>query len=138
MRETYNHQRPHEALGMQRPAQRYRPSTRAYQEQPRAWEYPLGSEVRRLDAGGMLSAAGQRWFVCEALAGQRVCVERFDEKLLVSYRDMYIREIDPIGEKTQALVAPRAAFAKSAPVALRAPSADSANAPSKTERNVHV
>jgi hypothetical protein len=94
--------------------------------------------VRRLDAGGMLSAAGQRWFVCEALAGQRVCVERFDEKLLVSYRDMYIREIDPIGEKTQALVAPRAAFAKSAPVALRAPSADSANAPSKTERNVHV
>ena len=138
MRATYNHQRPHEALGMQRPAQRYRPSTRAYQEQPRAWEYPLGSEVRRLDAGGMLSAAGRRWFVCEALAGQRVCVERFDEKLLVSYRDMYIREIDPIGEKTQALVAPRAAFAKSATVALRAPSADSANATSKTERNVHV
>jgi hypothetical protein len=138
MRETYNHQRPHEALGMQRPAQRYRPSTRAYQEQPRAWDYPPGSEVRRLDAGGMLSAAGRRWFVCEALAGQRVCVERFDEKLLVSYRDMYIREIDPIGEKTQALVAPRAAFAKSATVALRAPSADSANATSKTERNVHV
>lgn len=138
MRETYNHQRPHEALGMQRPAQRYRPSTRAYQEQPRAWDYPPGSEVRRLDAGGMLSAAGRRWFVCEALAGQRVCVERFDEKLLVSYRDMYIREIDPIGEKTQALVAPRAAFAKSATGALRAPSADSANATSKTERNVHV
>jgi len=138
MRETYNHQRPHEALGMQRPAQRYRPSTRAYQEQPRAWEYPHGSEVRRLDAGGMLSAAGRRWFVCEALAGQRVCVESFDEKLLVSYRDMYIREIDPIGEKTQALVAPRAAFAKSATVALRAPSADSTNAPSKAERNVHV
>jgi hypothetical protein len=94
--------------------------------------------VRRLDAGGMLSAAGRRWFVCEALAGQRVCVERFDEKLLVSYRDMYIREIDPIGKKTQALVAPRAAVSKSATVALRAPSADSANAPSKTERNVHV
>jgi transposase InsO family protein len=138
IRQRYNHQRPHEALAMQRPAQRYRPSARGYQEQPREWEYPTGSEVRRLDAGGMLSAAGRRWFVCEALAGQRVCVERFDEKLLVSYRDMYIREIDPLGEKTQALVAPRAALAKSATVALRAPCADSVNTPSKTERNVHV
>jgi hypothetical protein len=49
-----------------------------------------------------------------------VCVERFDEKLLVSYRDMYIREIDPVRGKTQALVAPRVAL------------------PSKTERNFHV
>ena len=138
MRATYNHERPHEALGMQRPAQRYRSSTRAYQEQLRAWDYPLGSEVRRLDTGGMLSIAGRRWFVCEALAGQRVAVERFDEKLLVSYRDMYIREIEPLREKTQALVVPRAAFAESATVALRAPSADSANAPLRTERNAHV
>ena len=138
MRATYNHERPHEALGMQRPAQRYRSSTRAYQEQLRAWDYPLGSEVRRLDTGGMLSIAGRRWFVCEALAGQRVGVERFDEKLLVSYRDMYIREIEPLREKTQALVVPRAAFAESATVALRAPSADSANAPLRTERNAHV
>jgi len=138
MRATYNHERPHEALGMQRPAQRYRSSTRAYQEQLRAWDYPLGSEVRRLDTGGMLSIAGRRWFVCEALAGQRVAVEHFDEKLLVSYRDMYIREIEPLREKTQALVVPRAAFAESATVALRAPSADSANAPLRTERNVHV
>ncbi len=138
IRETYNQQRPHEALGMQRPAQRYRPSPRAYQEQPRAWEYPSGSEVRQLDARGLLSVAGRRWFVCEALAGQRVCVERFDEKLLVSYRHMYIRELDLSGGKTQALVVGRAAFAKSATVAPRAPSADSANAPSKTERNSHV
>jgi hypothetical protein len=65
-------------------------------------------------------------------------VEHFDEKLLVSYRHMYIREIEPIRGKTQALVAPRAAFAKSATVAPGAPSADSANAPSKTERNIHV
>jgi transposase InsO family protein len=138
IRETYNQQRPHEALGMQRPAQHYRPSPRAYQEQPRAWEYPSGSEVRQLDARGLLSVAGRRWFVCEALAGQRVCVERFDEKLLVSYRHMYIRELDLSGGKTQALVVGRAAFAKSATVAPGAPSADSANAPSKTERNSHV
>lgn len=138
MRQTYNHQRPHEALGMQRPAQRYRPSARAYQEQPREWEYPEGSEVRRLDANGMLAEAGRRWFVCEALAGKRVCVERFDEKLLVSYRHMYLREIDPLGKKTRALVVGRAAFAEPAALALRAPCADSANTPSTLERNSHV
>ena len=32
--------------------------------------------------------------MCGALAEQRVRVERFDGKLLVSYRNMYIREID--------------------------------------------
>jgi transposase InsO family protein len=138
LRERYNHERPHEALGMQRPAQRYRRSTREYQEQPREWEYPAGSEVRRLDNNGMLSAAGRRWFVCEALAGERVSVERFDEKLLVSYRHMYLREIDPVGKKSRALVVGRAVFAKPATVAVPAPSAASANTSSEPEQNSHV
>jgi transposase InsO family protein len=138
VRQTYNHRRPHEALEMQRPAERYRASARRYQEQTREWEYAQGSDVRRLDANGMLSEAGRRWFVCEALAGKRVCVERFDNKLVVSYRDMYIREIDPRGEKTRPLVAARTAVAESATVALRAPSADSATAPSTMEPNSYV
>jgi transposase InsO family protein len=93
-RHSYNHRRPHEALGMQRPAERYRPSERAYQPRPTAWDYPAGSEVSRLTSQGMLPRDGRRWFVCEALAGKRVRVEPFDGKLLVSYRHMYIREID--------------------------------------------
>ena len=122
---SYNQRRPHEALGMQRPADRYRPSARAYQERVRPWEYPPGSEVRRLNGAGSLSAAGQRWFVCAALADQQVCVERFDGKLLVSYRNMYIREIDLERQRTKPLVVERHASGEAAPVALRAPCAAS-------------
>lgn len=122
---SYNQRRPHEALGMQRPADRYQPSARHYQEQVRPWEYPQGSEVRRLNGAGSLSEAGQRWFVCAALADQQVCVERFDGKLLVSYRNMYIREIDLERQRTRPLVVERGADGEAAAVALRAPSAAS-------------
>jgi transposase InsO family protein len=124
----YNYRRPHEAIGMQRPAERYRPSARNYQEQVAPWEYPAGSDVRRVNANGAVAEAGRKWFVCEALAGHHVRMERFDGKLLVSYRDMYIREIDPDRQTTRSLVIARTTFAEYAPVVLRAPSADSAKA----------
>jgi transposase InsO family protein len=134
IRQVYNERRPHEALGMQRPAQRYRASTRDYQERPAAWEYPAGSEVRRVNANGAIAEAGRKYFVCEALAEQWVRVERFDGKLLVSYRHMYIREIDLERGTTEAFVVQRQSnSAASAPVALRAPSADAAE-PKANER----
>ncbi len=121
---TYNNRRPHEALGMQRPRERYQASPRRYQEQPPAWEYPAGSDVRRVNGNGAIAEAGRKWFVCEALAGQSVRVERFDGKLLVSYRHMYIREIDLGRGTTQALVVARSARSVApAPFALRATSA---------------
>lgn len=123
---NYNQQRPHEALGMRCPAERYRSSARSYVEQVKPWEYPAGSDVRRLNLGGMLNEQGRRWFICEALAGQRVRMERFDEKLLVSYRHMYIREVDLERGCSRALVVDRGRRAEDAAVALRAPSASSA------------
>ena len=127
VRRDYNERRPHEALGMRRPAEVYRPSQRAYQEQPRAWEYPAGSEVRRLNRNGLLREQGRQWFVCESLGGQRVRVEYVDGKMLVSYRHMYIREIDLERGRTRPLVVERkeagaAAGSGDPPVALRAPS----------------
>jgi hypothetical protein len=123
----YNERRPHEALGMRRPAELYQPSPRAYQERPPEWEYPSGSEVKRLNTQGMLEDQGRRWFVCGALAGRQVRIERIDGKLLVSYRHMYIREIDPERSGTRPLVVARREGAAAAPpwdppVALRAPS----------------
>lgn len=123
---SYNQRRPHEALGMKRPAERYRPSERSYQECVKEWEYPVGSDVRRLNSQGMLSEPGHRWFVCEALAGKRVRVEGFQGKLLVSYRHMYIREIDRERCYSRALVFARQRGAEDTPVALRAPYASSA------------
>ncbi|MGH9445702.1 MAG: IS481 family transposase [Terriglobia bacterium] len=106
-RRVYNEQRPHEALKMQRPVERYRASARAHQAKPREWEYPLGSTVRRLNAKGFLYWQGRNWFVCEALAERRVQVETLGELLVVSYRHMYVREIDRQQACTRALIWPR-------------------------------
>jgi transposase InsO family protein len=103
----YNERRPHEALGMRRPAEVYQPSRGSYQACPPEWEYPSGSEVKRLNGQGLLHEAGQRWFVCEALAGRRVRLERLDGKVLMSYRPMYLREIDPQRRRTRPLVVER-------------------------------
>jgi len=92
--ERYNHIRPHEALGMQTPAQRYWRSERVYQSQPMPWQYPEGLEVLRVDANGMIRWDGGRYFVCEALIHHSVAVERIGEELLVRFRNMYIRQID--------------------------------------------
>jgi transposase InsO family protein len=123
----YNQRRPHEALGQRRPRELYQPSPQGYQERPREWEYPVGSEVKRLNTQGMLEDGGHRWFVCGALASQRVRIERIHSKLLVSYRHMYIREIDKEQACTRSLVVARREGAAAAgpgnpPVALRAPS----------------
>jgi transposase InsO family protein len=135
-RQEYNQRRPHEALGMKRPVDRYRPSPRASEEKVKPWEYPGGSEVRQLTSLGMLNEGRDRWFVCQALRGQRVRVERFDGKLLISYRHMYIREIDLRRRWTRPLVFERDTT-KDAPVALRAPSASLVeNANPKAETKV--
>ena len=47
------------------------------------------------NAQGMLEARGRRWFVARRWPISGCAVERVDGKLLVSYRHMYIREIDP-------------------------------------------
>lgn len=106
-RQVYNERRPHEALGMQRPVERYRASPRSYQPQPRAWEYPEASTVRRLNPAGCLYWEGQNWFVCEALAERWVRVEEVNQLLVVSYRHMYVREIDPQNRTTRPWVVPR-------------------------------
>lgn len=131
---NYNVQRPHEALGMQRPAERYQPSPRKYAERVKPWEYPVGSDVRRLNSQGMLTHQGQRWFICGALAGQQVRVEPFDGKLVVSYRHMYIREVDLERRCSRALVVERGRGAEDAAVALRAPSASSAQETTKESK----
>ena len=103
LREEYNQVRPHEALGMQVPAQRYQPSTRAYQPHPGDWEYPSGLTVRKLSSQGTLYW-GHYYFVCEALAGERVAIEPVQDKLLVRFRHLYIREIDLSLRRTLPLI----------------------------------
>ncbi len=106
-RREYNQVRPHEALKMAVPASRYAPSTRAYEPRPCEWEYPPGSVVRRLNTQGCLDYESRRWFVCEALAGERVRIEEVGGLILITFRNTAIREIDANLGRTRALVLPR-------------------------------
>lgn len=102
----YNHIRPHEALDMDTPNEHYQASQKAYNPKPSEWEYPEGSVVEKLNTRGWLGKSRIRYFVSEALAEQLVRVEQIDNKLIVSYRQMYIREINIITGKSVSLLTP--------------------------------
>jgi transposase InsO family protein len=105
-RQEYNHERPHEALGMKTPGEIYRAvNLRAYQEQPRQWEYS-GGTVKRLNTQGMLYYQQQTYFVSEALATERVRVDELAGNLLVTFRHMTVREIDVQTGKSTAVLLP--------------------------------
>lgn len=91
-------------MGQQRPAQHYRSSPRAYQPTPTAWEYPAGSIVKRLNTQGCLEYNRHRYFVCEALANEPVRLWPFEDKYLIQYRTMFIRELEPKTGKTRTLL----------------------------------
>ena len=109
-RQEYNHERPHEALGMKTPAEVYQAvNLRPYQEQPREWEYN-GGLVKRLNTQGMLYYQGRNYFVSEALAQERVRVDELEGKLLVTFRHLTVREINlRTGSSTAVLLPPRTA-----------------------------
>ena len=90
----HNHVRPHEALGMQRPASRWRPSERRYDPQPPPWEYPAGAKVRKVDSQGKLTLADRNWHISGALAGEWVQVVKLGERVQVYYCSTLVREID--------------------------------------------
>jgi len=92
--DRYNNVRPHEALKMKRPADRYHPSPRRYTGVISKWAYPKEIEVKEVDAAGTLRIDGRRYFVCEALTHREVGVERLGNNVLIRFRDMYIREIN--------------------------------------------
>jgi hypothetical protein len=93
-RHEYNHERPHEALGMKTPGEVYKAvNLRPYQEQPREWEY-TGGLIKQLNTQGILYYRQQMYFVSESLATERVRVDELEGKLLVTFRHMTVREID--------------------------------------------
>ena len=105
-RHEYNHERPHESLGMKTPAEVYQPvNLRPYQAQPREWEYS-GGTVKRINTQGLLYYHRQSYFVSEALATERVRVDELDGKLLVTFRHMTVREIEIQTGKSRAVLLP--------------------------------
>jgi transposase InsO family protein len=92
---TYNHERPHEAIDMKRPAQLYRPPRRTLPRKILPPEYPAHFEVRKVGSGGTVSWLGQPIFITEALAGHRIGFEEIDNGLwTVHFYRFRIGQID--------------------------------------------
>jgi len=67
----YNHERPHEALGMQCPADLYHHSTRRLNENDKPLVYPKHFEVKVVSTSGHLSHEGRNYHVGEAFSATR-------------------------------------------------------------------
>jgi hypothetical protein len=73
-RQVYNHERPHEALGMAVPASRYRVSARLFPEVLPEWEYGPGDAVRKVSCDGTISFRGRPIELGKAFRGERVAL----------------------------------------------------------------
>ncbi len=71
-RRLYNHDRPHEALGLAVPASRYRPSARALPEHLPVAEYDLGELIRPVKSKGEITFRNRFYYVGRAFAGLHV------------------------------------------------------------------
>jgi putative transposase len=84
-RQEYNEDRPHEALGQRPPNELYRLSPRPYPERPVQPEYPGHYEVRYVHRGGEIQWQGRYLFLSQALGGERVGLEEYDDGLWAVY-----------------------------------------------------
>lgn len=90
----HNHLRPHEALGMETPASRWRPSPKRYDPQPPRWEYPVGARVLKVDGEGKIKLQRQHWVISLALSGEQVQLVSLEQRVLVYYCRSLVRELD--------------------------------------------
>lgn len=74
-RHIYNRERPHQALGFATPAERYRPSRRAFPETLPAPQYDHGEIVRRVGTTkAYLSFRNRHWKVPDAFLGEILAI----------------------------------------------------------------
>jgi putative transposase len=78
-RQTFNEERPHEALGMRVPRELYEPSSRRYVSGPVELTYPAGYLVRKVMRTGHVHVSHRSVNISAALRGCEVGLEPLDE-----------------------------------------------------------
>jgi len=90
----FNEERPHEALGMKRPAQVYTPSTRKFGGTPEDLRYP-NMDTRRVHQKGCIHHGKDCVFISSALAGWSVGLETCAaEKFNVHFARLLLGQYD--------------------------------------------
>ena len=83
--DTFNQQRPHQALNMRYPAEVYQPSPRPYKGLPEL-EYPFHDRTVTITRCGRICFGRQKINLSQAFAGQRVGVKQVTDRVwLVSF-----------------------------------------------------
>lgn len=91
----YNHERPHEALHDDTPAEHYQASPRTLPRRLPALEYPRHTEVRFVSSNGCVSWINDPLFLTTALAGEYVAFEEVDDGLwTVRFADVVLGRFD--------------------------------------------
>ncbi len=91
----YNHERPHQALDGDLPAEHWEPSRRKYSVRLRRPEYPGHFEVRRVSACGAFRLQSGQYFLSNALKGEEIGLKEIDYGIwsIVNYNTT-LRRID--------------------------------------------
>jgi transposase InsO family protein len=78
-RHLYNHRRPHQAIGMATPSERYRPSDRAFPENLPPIEYGAGDIVRKVDKAADISFKNRRIRLGKPFRGEWIALRATTE-----------------------------------------------------------
>ena len=91
----YNHERPHEALDGDFPAERWHPSKKEYPSRLPRPEYPGHFEVRRVSECGVFRLQSGRHFLSRALTGEDIGLEEVDDQIWnIVYYNTILGRID--------------------------------------------
>jgi transposase InsO family protein len=78
-RQEFNHVRPHQALGQERPAERVAPYRRPFPERIPPIEYARSADVRMVRTSGEINWKGGMLFVTQVLTGEPVAMVQISE-----------------------------------------------------------
>ena len=92
----YNHERPHHALGLAVPSERYEKSSRPYPERISDWEYPPECQIRIVTPRGYVQWKKRYYFLSEAFAGKTIAIRESHHpgQITLLFRQFRIGRID--------------------------------------------
>ena len=95
-RNEYNNERPHEALGLDVPAQHYKASTRKFSAKVESFEYSEPRNLRKIRGNGYITYRSKEHYLSEALIGEYVNLvpSSVPNQMKVQYRNFNIARID--------------------------------------------
>jgi len=94
-RHCYNHERPHEGIGMNRPARLWRGSRRPFPERVEEFRYRRWFEVRTVGQSRMLKWNQQQIFISHALSGERIGLEPVEvDRWNAYFGPFYLGQLD--------------------------------------------